>query len=212
MNRDTHIGGDAELYAAGALTPEERVAVDAHIAGCSECLRRVGEAEETVLALERVTAIPPIGMRGAKVLPFQRPRVSVWWVAVAAAAALILGLLIPHGAPQGDVATLAMLHSHFAHAQFTGNGPAAKVIYARDRSWYYVIVAGGHRFEVYGLHAETAGGVRIIGETDLGATTPTSYASRLFASASKGSAFEYKRFDKIELRDHGRVIETATVR
>ncbi|MBV8196715.1 MAG: zf-HC2 domain-containing protein, partial [Candidatus Eremiobacteraeota bacterium] len=51
MIPNAHIGDDAELYAAGALTRDEHAAVDAHIAQCPDCLRRVGEAEETVLAL-----------------------------------------------------------------------------------------------------------------------------------------------------------------
>lgn len=197
MNQNAHVGDAAELYAAGALAPEERASVDAHIAHCSECLRRVGEAEETVLALERVNAESPAGMRGTKVLPFQRRGVPLWWVPVAAAAALIFGLFLAHRPPQNDAATLAMLHSHFAHAQFAGNGPAAKVLYARDRSWYYIIVAGNHRYEVDGIRSGQA--------LNLGSTQPKSQTSELFSSTPA-------RFDRIELRDAGKTLEAAAIR
>ena len=197
MNSNAHIGEAAELYAAAALTAEERAAVDAHIGSCDECLRRVGEAEETVLALERVYVAPSVTTPARKVLPLPRRGVPGWWVAAAAAAALIIGFVLPHRTPQSDVATLAMLHSHFVHAQFTGTGPAAKVLYARDRSWYYVIVDGSHRYGVYG----TRNGQVV----DLGITQPKTETSELFAPVSL-------RLDQIELRDRGAVVETAAIR
>jgi hypothetical protein len=199
--QEFHIGDAAELYALGALTPEEQAAVDAHVAQCSECLRRVGEAEETVLALERVNVPPAGALRTGSVLPFDRRRSSsTWWIAaVAAAAAFVLGFMLPHRAPQQpELATLAMLHSHFAHAQFTGRGaPVAKVLYARDRSWYYVIVEGSHRYEVYGLHG--------LQGTNLGATRPNGESSELFVRNPS-------RFDGLELRDRGMLVETAAIR
>jgi hypothetical protein len=196
---ESHIGDAAELYAIGALTPEEQAEVDAHIARCSDCLRRVGEAEETVLALERVNVPPATALQARKVVPFAPRRRSSWWIAaVATAAAFVLGFLIPHRAPQTELATVAMLHSHFAHAQFVGPGaPTAKVLYARDRSWYYVIVDGSYRYEVFGVR----GGQRI----DVGTTTPKSETSELFVRTSS-------RFDAIELRDSGKLVETAAVR
>jgi hypothetical protein len=197
MESEFHVGDDAELYAAGALTEEEQAAVDAHVARCDACLRRLGEAEETVLALERVNAVRSSGSGEAKVLPFQRRGVSSWWVAVAAAAALILGFILPHRGSQSDTPTIAMLHSHFAHAQFTGAGPVAKVLYARDRAWYYVIVAGAHRYEVYG--------VRDGQNADLGTTQPGAQTSDLFAPSAR-------RFDRVELRDAGKIVETAAIR
>jgi hypothetical protein len=52
---------------------------------------------------------------------------------------------------------LAIATSHFNHSQFTGpSGPRAKVLYARDYSWYYVVVTGGHSYAVYGIRAEVA--------------------------------------------------------
>ena len=197
MSADAHVGDAAELYAAGALSADERAAVDAHIARCTDCLRRVGEAEETVLALEAVSVVQSASPYERRVLPFLRRGVSRWWVAVAAAAALILGLMIPHRAPQSSIATLAMLHSHFAHAQFAGTGPEAKVIYARDRSWYYVIVEGNHRYEVFGMRGDES--------TDLGATEARNQTSELFSSI-------LAHYDRLELRSAGKTIERAVVR
>ncbi|MBV8343959.1 MAG: zf-HC2 domain-containing protein, partial [Candidatus Eremiobacteraeota bacterium] len=52
MDPEFHIGDSAELYAAGALDERERAEIDAHVAECRDCLRRLGEAEETILTLE----------------------------------------------------------------------------------------------------------------------------------------------------------------
>lgn len=196
MQAEDHIGEAAELYAIGALDAAEHAAVDAHIAHCTECMRRVGEAEETVLALERANFVEGTapGVRAPQ--PFSRRSVT-WILPLAAAAAFILGVLFPRPAAQNDVATLAMIGSHFSHAQFAGSGPAAKVLYARDRSWYYVIVVGNQRYGVYGVRDGTS--VR------LGATEPRGKTSELFARASA-------RYDRIELRDGRTAIDTATIR
>ncbi|HZY95587.1 MAG TPA: zf-HC2 domain-containing protein [Candidatus Cybelea sp.] len=197
MNADAHIGEAAELYAAGVLTTEESAAVEAHIARCPDCLRRVGEAEETVLELERVNVAPSAAARGSSLLPFERRGVASRWLAVAAAAAFIIGFILPHGAMQPNLATLAMVRSHFAHAQFSGAGPPAKVIYARDRSWYYIVIAGNYRYEVYGLRNGQA--------TDLGTTQPKSQTSELFSPSSTP-------FDRVELRAAGKLLEAAAIR
>lgn len=198
MEPDVHIGEAAELYAIGALDAAERTAVDAHIARCSECARRVGEAEETVLALERDVRVDPLASAIAVPLHVRRREVPAWSLAVAAAAALIVGTLLPGIFAQHDTPTLAMIHSHFNHAQFAGlNAPAAKVIYARDRSWYYVIVEGSHRYDAYG--------VRDGQSVPLGATEPRGATSELF--------WQHKeQFDRIELREGGKAIEAASIR
>ncbi len=198
MERESHIGESAELYALGSLDRDERAAIDRHVAGCPECLRRLGEAEETVLALERAVRPLAAPRQGGAPLPFERRGISAWWLAPAVAAALVLGLIFARQQPQSDPATLAMITSHFAHSQFTSTGgPSAKVIYARDRSWYYVIVAGTYRYAVYG--------VRDGESTPLGAIDPSGSTSRLF----KRSAVA---FDRIELRDGARTVETAAIR
>ena len=196
MEREFHIGESAELYAAGALDAREQARVDAHVAECTDCLRRLGEAEETVLALERAGVADPM-TRGASVVPMRPRRVPAWWLAVAAAAAFMAGFVVPHSAPRSGVATLAMIGSHFSHAQFSGTGPAAKVIYARDRSWYYVIVAARARYEVFGVRDGRA--------VSLGTTQPQAATSELFTRVGKP-------FDRLELREHATTLETAAIR
>jgi len=196
MDAEPHIGDSAELYAAGVLDAGERASVDAHIERCPACLRRVGEAEETVLALERELTAEPLYGAG-KPLALSRRGVAPWWVAVAAAAALIAGVLIPRATPRNDAPTLAMIQSHFSHAQFGGSGPAAKVLYARDRSWYYVIVSGKHRYDIFGV----AGGR----STRLGVTTPMGNASELFTRSRVS-------YGRLELRYGSAVRETAAIR
>jgi hypothetical protein len=198
MERGRHIGDEAELYALGMLDDLKRAAVETHLAGCNACLRRVGEAEETVLALERRCVAAPIPFARGVPLTFERRGISAWWLAPAAAAALIVGLLLPRPASNQNAALLAMINSHFSHAQFAGqSGPPAKVLYARDRSWYYVIVSGGHRYEVYGIQAGVA--------HDLGATSPGEGTSQLFVRTTM-------RYDRLELRNGRQVVETAAIR
>ena len=199
MEPNGHVGEFAELYAIGALDGAERAAVDAHIAGCAQCARRVGEAEETVLALERDVRVDPLAAAVAAPLRLGRRReVPVWWLPLTAAAALIVGFLLPNTFARHDTPALAMINSHFNHAQFNGEkAPAGKVIYARDRSWYYVIVEGSHRYEVSGVR----GGRNV----SLGTTEPNGATSELFWRHSAP-------FERIELRDGGRTIETASIR
>jgi Putative zinc-finger len=195
--RDPHIGENAELYALGALDDIERMQVEAHIANCAECLRRLGQAEETVLGLERETAAVPLPATARAPL-FRSPSAARGWIGiVAAAAALIVGYLLPHPQPESQTVQLAMLHSHFNHAQFTGNGPLAKVLYARDRSWYYVVVEGSHAYSVDGVNAT--------GTATLGNTRRRDGTSELFVQHSAP-------FVRIELREGTNVVESAQIR
>lgn len=193
MRSDAHIGELAELYAAGALDARERAIVEAHLLRCAQCLRRTGEAEETVLALEQRFEIP--SGAGSALQPLALRSGGRFWSIAAMAAALIVGFVLPHPRSPQSPATLAMIQSHFSHAQFAGRGPDAKVIYARDRSWYYVIVQGSHRLPVYGLHGANV--------EPLGTTQATGLTSELFVRGSQ-------RFDAIALRG-GDVIETANL-
>lgn len=196
MQADEHIGESAELYAIGALDPAERAEVDGHIAHCAQCLRRVGEAEETVLALERVNVVDHATHVERVPLRFARRSVA-WLLPLTAAAAFALGMLFPRPAPQRDLATLAMIGSHFSHAQFVGSGPPAKVIYARDHSWYYVIVASKARYTVVG--------VRNGSSIALGTTQPNGATSALFTRP-------HAAFGRLELRENGTVVNTVSIR
>ena len=196
MQVNDHIGEAAELYAAGQLDAAEIAAIEAHAAGCEACLRRLGEAEETVLALESVNkALAPAP--AANVLPFPQRRISAWWLVPAMAAALFVGLLWPRAQSSHDVATLALVNGHFSHAQFAGAGPKAKVLYARDRSWYYVIVAGTGRYDVYGVVGDN--------RVSLGSTKVAGSTNELFVKM-RG------RFDHLELRGGSGAMEAATIR
>jgi anti-sigma-K factor RskA len=51
-----HIDELAELYALGSLEANERVAVERHIRGCTECADRVRAAEETIAFISELEA------------------------------------------------------------------------------------------------------------------------------------------------------------
>jgi hypothetical protein len=200
----THIDDLAELYALGSLDERERVAVDAHVAQCPACLRKLGEAEETLLALEAqyVPVQPPAALD--ENMRFERKASSGWWLVVAAA--FVIGLLpsVPlllqrqaHG--EGDIAAIAILHSHFSHSQFSGadSAPSAKVLYARDRAWLYVMVEGAQHYDVY----KVRGGIA----TRLGTIAPQGATSNLFVELPGA-------LDRVELRSGTALVETAQIR
>ncbi len=201
---ELHLGDLAELYVLGELDPSERAAVEAHIAGCMPCLRRVGEAEETLLALERGALAEPTPELLDRRMRFGVPPRRYAAYALAAAAGLVLGILTmlpgyfrPH-APQA--ALVAMIHSHFNHAQFAAVGsahaPPAKVICARDRSWLFIVADGSERYAVYAIEGTTA--------TRLGELQPQGATSSLYvAHAPAASA--------VELRDGATIVERAAL-
>ncbi len=154
---DNHAGVSAELYALGALNELERRRIERHAATCDECSRRVGEAEATVLHLIESRDMPLGAFQPDRRIRFgPAPLAARAWIA-SIAAAFLIGLL-PWGvaslrgpatndaALQQQLATSAMLAGHFVHVPFqprVPGAPAAKVIYAREGGWFYVIVAPG---------------------------------------------------------------------
>jgi anti-sigma factor RsiW len=200
--RDDHVGESAELYALGLLDAAEIRAVDEHTRECEACAKRVGEAEETVLDLERTARPVPAPASLDRRMHFTRRGLDVRvWLAVAAALALgfsigVAGLFRP-APPAREAATVAMVESHFNHAQFAGTGPPAKVIYARDRSWIYVIVAAGERYDVYAVRG---GQARLVGSTQSNGATSEAFIAQPGA------------LDAVELRSGSTVVETARVR
>lgn len=204
MSVDAHIGDAAELYALGALAPSERALVDAHIATCPSCLRQVGDAEETVLALEREERpLPTPAALDRRIRFAATPKPVSYWAALAAA--FLIGLLPSFGYlmmhrqdTAHDVAIVAMVNSHFNHSQFTGRAaPHAKVIYAKDRSWIYVIVQGPERYDVYALAAGTS--------IKLGTTSGTRAATMFFERRPPVAA-------SLELRRGEKTLATAQLR
>jgi len=218
-----HLGEQAELYALGVLDPEERQSVERHIAGCATCTREVGRAEEAVAALDDATVPqvdPPaeLGRRiAASALPapsnvvaFKRSvGIGRQW-ALAASIALIVGLgsgvALDRGlggsqAPSNDeLAIQTIAASHFLHASFqpaSAGVPVAKVLYARDRSWLYVIV-----------DADVAG-YRVVGRSekgalDFGALRPGKSTSTLFVRTTD-------RPRSLQIVDRGRIVASATL-
>jgi len=152
-----HVGDDAELYALGLLEHERRAEVAAHAASCDACLRRLGEAEETAAALagalprrEPTPALAARFVRARSVPPAaSRPR-RLTALAVAAAFALIIGASVYQAAVDrgrlraSDLAVATLVNSHFLHVPMqttpAGGSLSAKVLYARDGSWIYVLV------------------------------------------------------------------------
>jgi len=198
---DSHVGENAELYALGLLDATEQSELMQHIRACTECERRVGEAEETVLALERGKREVPVARdERIRFEPVRAARFPAW---AAIAAAFAIGLLPSlwfgtHRTAPHDVAAIAMIESHFNHAQFTGaNAPPAKVIYARDRSWLYVLVTGSHRYDLYAVRGSSA---RL-----LGTIQPQPASSEIFVTQPGA-------LEALELRDGSAVVESAKVR
>jgi hypothetical protein len=205
---DPHIGDLAELYVLGDLDASDVIALEEHIVVCAPCLRRVGEAEETVLALERgdTAAIVPRMLERRLLLPVQQRRSFVRVAVTAACAGLVLGILVtflslalrPNDTQR---ALVAMVGSHFNHAQFAPvaprSAPPAKVIYARDKSWLFIVADGSARYSVYAVSPA--------GETLLGNLHPEGSSSTLYVDHPVAPG-------TIELRDGATVLERAAVR
>ena len=203
---EVHIGDLAELYVLGTLDAGEHAAVEAHIATCMQCLRRVGEAEETLLALERGDLAEPTPEFLDRRMRFGAPPARRYAaLALAAAAGLVLGILttLPgYFRPQASQdALLAMIHSHFNHAQFVPAGspraPSAKVVYAHDRSWLFVLADGSERYAVYAINGTAS--------TRLGDLQPEGSTSSLYVAHVPAA-------DAVELRDGETVVERAAFR
>ncbi|MFN2461697.1 MAG: anti-sigma factor [Candidatus Velthaea sp.] len=158
-----HITEEAELYALGVLEPDERERVDEHVSICDSCARRLGRAEAAIATLVEATvplqaAPPTLAPRVARLssstarIQASRPRRYSWAAAAAAAFALSTGVLTQQhlalvSAVDADGASLrALVHSHFAHAQFVApNGTPidAKLLYERHGMWYEVVASPG---------------------------------------------------------------------
>ena len=151
-----HLGENADLYPLGILDDDAAREVERHVAFCSECAERVARAEAVAASL---AAALPLGTPSAalerRLRESTRPQVgvrkmrdNVFRFAIAAAfviAFLGLGLqtlLLRQRLAAEDVALVTMVHSHFNHVSMSpesANPVAAKILYARDGSWIYII-------------------------------------------------------------------------
>ncbi len=183
-----HLGENAELYPLGILDDDAARDVERHIALCSACAERVAQAEAVAAslaaALPLATPSPALEQRlreSARPQPSAKLRTSLFPFALAAAVALaFLGLgwqtlALRDRLRTDDVALVTMVHSHFNHVSMSpesANPVAAKILYARDGSWVYII-------------ADRPGGsLRVIAETatstvDLGVLTSTGETASL---------------------------------
>jgi anti-sigma factor RsiW len=183
-----HLGEDAELYPLGILDDDAARNVELHIALCSECAERVAQAQAVATslaaALPLATPSPALERRlreSARLQPSAKPRASLFPFALAAAFALaLLGLgwqtlVLRERLQSDDVALVTMVHSHFNHVSMapeSASPVAAKILYARDGSWVYIIAdkPGGALHAIARTAAAT---------TDLGALTSTGETATL---------------------------------
>ena len=96
-----------------------------------------------------------------------------------------------------DRATVAMVESHFSHAQFSGSAPPAKVIYAKDRAWLYVVVAAAHPYDLYAVDHGIARKIATV--------QPSGVTSEVFVEHPG-------QLDALQLRDGPATVATALVR
>lgn len=184
-----HLGENAELYPLGILDDDAVRDVERHIALCDACAERVSQAQRAAASLAaalpaaspspalerrlRDSIRPPLG--AAKGHP------SIFRFALAAAVALIfLGLgwqtlVLQQRLKAEDIALVTMVHSHFNHVSMSPeseNPVAAKILFARDGSWIYIIAdkPGGSLHAI----AETP-----TGTIDLGVLTSTGETASL---------------------------------
>ena len=97
MGVHEQLGDEAAAYVLGALSPAERLAFEAHLAGCAVCAAEVRSLTPVAAALAQMTppAEPPAAARGrllAAVSSTRPSRSSASWLAAAAAVALAVAL------------------------------------------------------------------------------------------------------------------------
>jgi hypothetical protein len=184
-----HLGENAELYPLGLLDDDAVHDVERHIALCSACAERVAQARSVAASLAAAlpAASPSTGLErrlrasARPELGAAKARASIFRFALAAVVAIIfLGLgwqtlVLQQRLKAEDVALVTMVHSHFNHVSMapeSGNPVAAKILYARDGSWIYIIAdkPGGSLRAI----AETA-----TGTIDLGLLTTTGETASL---------------------------------
>lgn len=148
-----HLSDEAALYALGALSDEERAAIEAHTRACSSCAALLGAAEHDValaVSLEPQHD-PPTLLAGRIARTIDRSR--MWPPFVALAAAFVVGLLPSAYFWQQNQTLHATMIAQTAAMQRVAGAPhrmarfrgmnaggSASVMYAPDGSWYVVLV------------------------------------------------------------------------
>ena len=195
-------------YALGTLAPADLERIDAHVRDCAICARSLGEVEEVVTGLiERREPSTQLGRRIATMLEGAQPRGIPWqrFALAAGFAVALLGALVSNVDERNQrqliavqsTAMTAMLRGHFIHAQFgtlVSDAPLAKVVFAREKRWLYVIVEGDRGLQVVGEPGDVA----------FGTTQPFGRTSTLFIPYAPG-------IEHVLLRNGGRTIEQARI-
>lgn len=215
-----HVADFAELYALGALTDNERAAIEAHLRECPSCARLVASAERDVALVasmeERRGAPSDLGIRIDAILKtdtipvLARSNRSSWPLPAVLAAALIVGFLpsaylwsqnrAMHVAMATQTAAMERLASTAHRTVRFHSAPVglpAQVVYGPDGSWYLVIVRGASRaLAVAWMHD----GER----TMLGNVEPHGDLAMLYLPQSH-------RMDRLALMDGDRIVAEATL-
>lgn len=208
-----HLGDEAELYPLGLLDAAEREAVERHVARCAACAERVAKASLVAASLadSLPRTEPPVRLKrrlraAVSARGAAQPRFSWNVQRFALAAAVLLAVLglgwqtyaLRSRVASDDLALVTLINSHFNHVQMTspsGAPIAAKVLYARDGAWLYVIV----QHPTGALHAL---GSTSAGPIDLGNLQGTSAVASLLARPSA-------RVTSVMLQRDGRDVASA---
>ena len=207
-----HLNEDAELFPLGVLDEDEARTVERHIAGCAACAARVADAELVAASLAAsLPAARPSPRLGRRLQAALRPagdgrRWDLRSLALAAGFALALAgvawqtVAVERRTASDDLALVTIVHSHFKHVTMTPRSAqpvAAKVLYAIDGAWVYIIADR----PMGSLHAvaRTANGEADLGELDGSGQTAT------LLVRPRG------RIESLELRRDREPVATATL-
>lgn len=192
-----------ELYALGSIDEREREAVEEHVAVCESCRARFLDAVDVVANLEEAE-MRAQGVQSAvqrTVLTLRRQFGALAAALVLVAAGSIGYALIERGHQPAVTSEplAAIVSSHFFHAAFASverGAPSAKVLYARDGSWLYVIANADASYRVVG----TVDGTKMF----VGTTESRNGESTLFVRPSR-------RYGALELTDGKSTLSRAVL-
>jgi hypothetical protein len=193
-----HLGEDAELYALGLLPLDDRPRIEAHLAGCDLCRKRVIDAEQAAWRMSATLDASAQPRRRRR-----RPLPVAWAAGIAAVFALGFGVQSVRleqadaAVSQTGAALAVVASSHFDHVTMTPirGTLVAKVLYAKDRTWVYCIVDDPRTRYVVRL---TSGGTA----RDRAQTGPTGSVSQAFVSGTSP-------IDDVALVANGAVVASA---
>lgn len=159
-----HVDDLAALYVLGALDNDASAACEAHIAACSACAQAFAHASDDLALLEssQLLAEPPrelhsrirVFLDRSVQVPLRTRTFAVRsYAAFAAIAAFVVLAFLPaaylfaqnqamHGEMLSDSAALSRIMSSPHRTVAFASATDARVMYAKDGSWYCIIVRG----------------------------------------------------------------------